>query len=648
MSRKRINTAASVLAQAKARAAATPETVVPLAPETALSNAGNTASVIHARVDETTDFETGAPRLRVIIPGKKVPDIYDLSRLLVQPEIARFLAEGFRLWAAGPIGTKTRANKCRYLNTDVSAFLATLKGQLSPKCIDETFWTSFIAWLNGPRMQNGQPWSQAMRAQVIGTVKVCIDALEGHPEHGPVATYLRDKSGFPRNAWPGRAHKHVPTPVLSPPERRAMILACLGEIGAMRERLEERDAILENGRALLDECRAEGKAPPYRSEIGVCAARIEEAFPNRLANLDDLFALDQSLGNAVQSKHRIPPVRRLIYATDRDLVPFVLLIGIKTAFNPETILSLTWSRVRVSEALRTVTFLGVKNRAADLQTSITPDDDYKGLNVPAEPSEPFGLVELLALLRRLTERNKAVLANDEHADLLFIGAPSSKGSSARAFHGARGFVTNGAWDLALRDFIRENGLKPFTLQMLRFTEAEQEWRRTGDLLAVRDRLGQKSVSTTRTHYTSDGMRRESQERVAETQTLYYRWAETEGRSDPRHQTERCRSAATPGFGCLNPFDSPRPGQRKGKICTAYGECPGCSLAQAWPRDVQAAAWYLALPKAIHEARLGRISAQHWSEKWPPTLHALDALLAEIPPDVRAVASRYHVKLKPVG
>lgn len=237
MSRKRINTAASVLAQAKTRAAATPETVVPLAPETVLSDAGDTASVLYARVDETTDPETGAPRLRVIIPGKKVPDIYDLSRLLVQPEVARFLAEGFRLWAAGSIGAKTRANKCRYLNTDVSAFLATLKGQLSLKSIDEAFWTSFIAWLNGPRMQNGQPWSQGTRAQVLGAVRICIDALEGHPEHGAVATYLRDKSGLPRNPWPGTAHKHVPTPVLSPPERRAMILACLDEIGALREHL---------------------------------------------------------------------------------------------------------------------------------------------------------------------------------------------------------------------------------------------------------------------------------------------------------------------------------------------------------------------------------------------------------------------------
>ena len=649
MSRKRINTAASVLAQAKARAAATSETVVALRPKTALSKGADVASVLHPRVDETADFETGEPRLRVVIPGKKVPEIYDLSRLLVQPEVGRFFAEGFRQWAAGPIGAKTRAVKCRHLNTNVGEFLATLNGQVSLKSINEAFWTSFVAWLNGPRMQNGQPWSQKTRALVIGAVKACIDALEDHPEHGSVATHLRDKSGFPRNPWPGRSNKHVPTPVLSPPERHAMILACLGEIGALRKRLDERDAILESGRALLDEARSLAQNPPYGSEIGVCAARIAEAFPDSLPNLDHLYALDRSLGNAVQHKHRMLEVRRLLYATFRDLVPFVLLIGIKTAFNADTILSLTWSRVRYSEERATVTFLGVKNRATGLQASIRPNKEASKCDVPAEPGVPFGLAELLALLHRLTERSRTILANEEHADRLFIGVPVWGSSGAKAFDcGSYGPSTDIVWKTALGHFIQDNGLKPFTLKMLRFTEAEEEWRRTGDLLAVRDRLGQSSVSTTRTHYTSDGMRRESQERVAETQTLFHRWAETWGRSDPRQQTERCRSAATPGFGCLNPYDSPRPGQREGKFCTAYGECPACPLAQAWPHEVQAAAWYLALQKAIHDARLGRVSARHWANKWPSILHQLDALLAAIPPDVRAEASRYYIKLIPVG
>lgn len=641
-----------MLAQAKARAAAATRTVVPIAPEIAVSDAGGVASTIHSRVDETNNLGTGAPRLRVIIPDKKKPEFYDLSGLLVQPEIARFFAEGFRHWAAGPLKTKSRVVCCRVLNTNFGAFLATLKGHVPLKSIDEPFWTSFIVWLNGPRKQDGRPFAQATRANVLGAVTACIDALEGHPEHGAIAIYLKDRSGFPRNPWPGRTTKNVPTPVLSSPERRAVILACLSEIAVLRKHLEDRETILDAGRVLLNEARTEGQEPPYWSEIGVCAARIAEAFPDRLASLADLYALDRSLGKAVQYKHQSLPVRKLLYATFRDLVPFVLLIAIKTAFNPDTLLTLTWSQTRRSDDGATVTFLGVKNRAKNLQASIVLDDGINDFDVPAEPGVPFGMAELLALLRQLTERCRAILANKEHADRLFLGVPMWAGSEAKSYAHLLGPSADTAWKHALAQFIYEHekdyNLKTFTLRTLRFTELEQEWRRTGDVLAVRDRAGHVSASTTREYYSSDGMRRESQERVAEIQTYLHRCAETDGRSDPRHQPERCRSAATPGFGCFDPYHSPRPGQREGRLCSAYGECPDCPLVQAWPQDVQAAAWYLALPKAIHDARQGRVSARHWAEKWPPILNALEALLAAIPVDVRAKASLYHVKLKPVG
>jgi hypothetical protein len=603
--------------------------------------------LLHSRIDEVPDLETGAPRLRVIIPGKKTPEIYDLTRLLVQPELARFLAEGFRHWA-GTINAKSRANGCNLLNIGIGSFLATLKQKMAPVAIDEAYWATFIAWLNGPRNRNGKPWAPSTRAKMLSAVQKCIAALLDHSEHGAAATALMDKSGFPHNSWPGRSTKNIPTAVLSSPERRAMILACLGEIAELRGRLDEREAILDTGRALLEDARAEGCAPPYLMEIGVCAARIAEAFPDRLASRDDLYALDCDLGNAMQHKHGLLSARRLLYATFRDLVPFVLLIGVKTAFNPDTILSLTWSRVRISADRRTVTFLGVKNRATDLQASIISDDATDNHDFPAEPGVPFGLVDLLDLLRRLTGHTRDILTDPDHADRVFIGVPVWGGSKAKSYEHKNGPSVDGVWRLKLAEFIKDHGLMPFTLVMLRPSEGEVEWRRTGDLLAVRDRLGHKSIATTRTHYTSDGMRRESQERVAETQALYHRWVETEGRVDPRHQSERCRSAATPGFGCLDPFDSPRPGQRQGKLCTAYGECPDCPLAQAWPRDVQAAAFYLALPKAIHDARLGRISPKHWVNKWPPILIAHTRLLDEIPAEVRADAARFHIKLKPVG
>ena len=79
--RKNPSIAASLVAQAKARAE---------------SSAGDASEVVHltdrerlhSRVDRAPDPETGAARLRVIIPGDATPEIYDFSRLLAQPEIA--------------------------------------------------------------------------------------------------------------------------------------------------------------------------------------------------------------------------------------------------------------------------------------------------------------------------------------------------------------------------------------------------------------------------------------------------------------------------------------------------------------------------------------------------------------------------------
>lgn len=648
LSKKRFNVAASVVAQANARAAAASQSVVPFAERSAPSHHKISTKVLYSRIDETPDPETGAPRLLVIFPSKDKPEVYNFTALLVQPQIGKFLAEGFRYWTEAN-RTITRKNNAVNIRIYICEFLVSLPGPQYLTDIDENFWNSFLLWVNGPRKKGGQPWAEATRARIHGTFLMCIQALLDHPQWGTVASYLLNRSGFPRKPWRGRSTKVIPTKTMSSPERHAMILACLSELTDLRRRLDQRDNILAHGKTLLEKAYSEGEAPPYRKEIGACAARIAEAFPNKLASRRELFALDRSLGYAVEYSHSFLSVRQLLYSTFRDLVPFVLLIGVKSAFNPDTILSLTWSRVRISEDARTVTFLGIKSRAADLQVSINSiQDATSDLKIPSEPDVPFALADLLSLLRRLTARTCALLVDPDHADRLFVAVPKRAICPAKPLGQAAGAASSAVWWAALCDFIKAHDLTPFTLASLRFSEGEMEWRRTGDLLAVRDRLGHKSITTTRTHYTSDGMRRESQERVAEIQALHRRWSQSEGRIDPRTQPEPWRSSATPGFGCMQPFDSPRPGQRKGRLCDAYGECPDCPMAQAWPQDIQAAAYYIALPRAIYDALLGRVSAHQWVEKWPPILLALNELLAEIPSAVRAGASKFSIVLKPVG
>lgn len=650
MSRKtRYNVAASVVEQANARAAAAPQNNICSVDVVLPFDSKSPADVLRSRIDTTPDPVTGAPRLLVVFPSKVKPEIYDFTKLLVQPEIAAFLAEGFRCWASSN-SIRTRYKNARTMQIYLYRFFVSLLGIQSLIDIDETFWTAFLVWVNGPRKKDGQPWAEATRAQIHGTFSSCMKALSDHPEWGGVASYLLNRSGFPRRPWRGRSTKVVPTKVMSPLERRLMISACLSELTDLSQRLAKRDLILSHGQVLLEKALIDESTPPYRKEIGACAARIIEAFPNRLASKGDIFALDPLLEYAVTAIHGITEVRRLLYPSIRDLVPFVLLLGLKTAFNPSTIFSLTWNRIRISEDANTVTFVGVKGRSQNSQFSINPiNDAINDLVMPAEPAVPFALTDILNLLRRLTSRTSALVTDPDQTDRLFVAAVFKGGDCHTSILDRKdGLPPSSAWAGALRDFIKTHNLPQFTLACLRFTESEMEWRRTGDLLAVRDRLGHKSVTITRTHYTSDGMRRESRERVAEIQALHHRWFQSEGRIDPRTQPQSWRSSATPGFGCMQPFDSPRPGQRKGRLCDAYGECPDCPMAKAWPQDVQAVAYYTALPKAIYDGLLGRIQARQWLEKWPPVLTALNELLDEVSPVVMVKASKFRVVLKPIG
>lgn len=467
MSRRRFKTAASVVAQANARAAAASKNIVQRMPETLRPEEQSAPFAFHSRIDDSPDPETGAPRLRVIIPNKDAPEIYDLSCMLAHEELAHFLAEGFRHWATS-VSAPTRDRRHREITTGIGTFLMGLEQKVTLTSIDEAFWTSFVAWLNGPRHRRGKTWAPATRAKTLNAVKICFTALLDHPIHGASATALMDQSGFPHNSWPGRSRKSVPTKVLSPTERQAMILACLSEIAVTREHLIEREAILATGRALLEDAQSEGREPPYYSEVGVCAARIEQSFPDRLALPEDLRALEPALGRAVANKHKMIPVRRLLYATFRELVPFVLLIAIKTAFNSDTILSLKWSQIRTSRDKQKVTFLGLKNRSTHLQASITDVSKALDHEFAAEPGVPFALADLLDMLRELTQRTRHILSDPSHADRLFVGIPAWGSQKVKSYDHNNGPSADGAWKYPLQKFVEDHRLKPFSLQMVRF------------------------------------------------------------------------------------------------------------------------------------------------------------------------------------
>jgi hypothetical protein len=204
------------------------------------------------------------------------------------------------------------------------------------------------------------------------------------------------------------------------------------------------------------------------------------------------------------------------------------------------------------------------------------------------------------------------------------------------------------WNWALARFIQDHALEPFTLKQIRTTWldfAHDEF--GGDMRALLALGGQKSPDTINLHYMSDGARQRNDERLGEAVNLMWRDRATGDRADARRATEfgGDPGAATPGWICLDPYDSPVPGQRRGRACEAYGRCRGCPLAQIDAGSPIACYYAYDLLARIDEAR-EKIGPQNWVTKWAPLRQRLTGYwLRLFPEDV--YGSSTLLQLRPI-
>lgn len=204
------------------------------------------------------------------------------------------------------------------------------------------------------------------------------------------------------------------------------------------------------------------------------------------------------------------------------------------------------------------------------------------------------------------------------------------------------------WATALKNFIKDNKLPSFTLGQMRPTILDLVQFVDGSLEAARKVGNHGNPATTWTHYTSGGVRARYRERIGQVIVLRERWLQTGGDIDPRCLAPgQDKGAATPGFSCLDPFDSQRPNQQQGRLCKDYGGCPSCPMAAAHPSDPLCVGYYTALEAAIYRSQ-GAMSARTWIERWTPVLADLAALRAWIPPNVLEASREISIQLPNVG
>jgi hypothetical protein len=111
-----------------------------------------------------------------------------------------------------------------------------------------------------------------------------------------------------------------------------------------------------------------------------------------------------------------------------------------------------------------------------------------------------------------------------------------------------------------------------------------------------------------------------------------RFRKTQGKSDPRRKPEGADiGAATPGWICADPYDSPL--YEKDKLCGGYGRCPACPLGSINLGDCYSTAQAFNLLDAIDQA-VETMAPAAWVERYGLSRKALTEFwLPQIPDNV---------------
>lgn len=316
-------------------------------------------------------------------------------------------------------------------------------------------------------------------------------------------------------------------------------------------------------------------------------------------------------------------LRRLAHPIGGDLIPFFLVLALHSGFNEQPLRTLTLSGISEHYPLgqkRTVItsskWRASKSKRGAPQRAAFPASDH--------PLAPERLIRfILDWTRRIREYAVGELAED-----FFLHAVSEGGRHARRgmlidSYSARTDDVNTRITGYITLFCKRRGLKysGSRANRLAFSEAV-DGLTDGDAFELRAMLGHRLISTAQDSYQTNTMQLRQREQLAGAMTAQERWVTSSGRIDSRSTPcYRERTATTPGFLCADPFESPQPGQRDGKLCTSYGACPACPLAAADTNGAYALARFLQLQELYEEAR-AELGIEIWRKKFQ---HAYAAL-----------------------
>jgi hypothetical protein len=552
---------------------------------------------------------------------------FDFSVHAQRPRMAAELAFAFR----NHLADKSQATRKQTFTRGVRLWFHFLDARVpsgaaaaSMAEVDTSTVSAFIAWLNR------QPLAKGSRHRAWSSFKQLIACLQRHRPH------LMDRDlELPFNPFPRKNDEARPREAFSKSELAAVLAAAHADIDASWRTFQE-------GRQALArvDCQAIAAEPDLRrldlDDLGVLLAiltgRLGGVVPPRRA----MTAKGEELGRltyAIRRRGGGGEVARFLHAIPETLVPYMIAIAAQTFANPEALRLMRrdcMSEHVLLEGRVVVTWK--KGQSNQLQRRSFVRD--KSFSVPNLIDRVLALTEPLRAHAPSTER-----------ELLFLSANIIGSRSI-------GVIPQGLMGKHVRLFAKRHGLKAENGKPLALALANL--RATGlilahvalghDVLKTQVLANHASPNTTRRYIDRPIVRAAQEIELGRLQARFVEAIISREIGLPNRQSKGCEStpiistqnATASGFVCADPLGGIAPGQRKGKLCTAWLGCFTCPNAVI-PLEPDTLARLIRMRDALTEART-RLAADRWDLVYEPKLEILERdVLPRFSAAVHAVA-----------
>ncbi|MER2020857.1 MAG: hypothetical protein ABS932_01610 [Stenotrophomonas sp.] len=548
------------------------------------------------------DVRESADRLEVAFKraGFQPDNIVNLSRWKSIGAAAAVFAEAF-----------CRANKnsretsrCAAANNIVSGlvqFLTVKRVKINgPDDIPMDLGESFLGYLKGRDASLAVTLSVETQRHYYGNFKKVVLALhEMDPRWQVIRIPTKPFAGMPRKSKPKELNRAAWANVM-----KAAVEECIStmdEVWPLLDRVHCAIAQKNKGDAV-------SLSDPAHA-IAQILANFDGHFP-RQAEVRKL----PGVGKICEIEYF--RLRRLAHPIGGDLIPFFLVLALHSGFNEQPLRTLTLDGISEHYPLgrKRIVIKSSKHRAGSSDPGAPQRAAFPASDHPLAPERLISFV--IAWTRRIRDYADGELAND-----FFLHAVSEGGRNKRRgmhidSYSARTDDVNTRVTGYITLFCKRRGLKysGSRANRLAFSEAV-DGLTDGDAFELRAMLGHRLLSTGQDSYQTTTMQRRQNEQLAGAMSAQERWVTSNGKIDTRStRSGRERTAATPGFSCADPYQSPQPGQRPGKLCTSYGACPACPLAAADSNQAYALVRFLQLQELYEEAR-AELGIEIWRRKF---------------------------------